>query len=127
MTHMAMSSVRVMATCALFGEAVGKAASIAIKNNITPHGVYNYKINELKKLLLNEDCFLPSNKRKISDKCKNAKLNINSDVIRNGEDRAHRIYGTDETNYAYFAHLNEEITYMFDETKILSVHIVFLQ
>jgi len=31
MTHMAMSSMRVMATCALLGEAVGKAASIAAK------------------------------------------------------------------------------------------------
>ena len=125
MTHMAMSSIRVMATCALLGEAVGKAAAIAAKDNLTPHGVYTDKINKLKKLLLDEDCFLPSNKRKISDICKNAKLNIGSDVIRNGEDRAHQIYSTDETNYAYFAHLNEEITYEFDETEISSVHIVF--
>ena len=40
MTHMAMSSIRVMATCALLGEAVGKAAGIAVKEKLTPHGVY---------------------------------------------------------------------------------------
>lgn len=125
MTHMAMSSIRVMATCALLGEAVGKAASIATKNNLTPHGIYTEKIDELKKLLLNEDCFLPSNKRRMSHICLNAKLNIHSDVIRNGEDRAHRLYGTDEKNYAYFASAGEEITYEFDESEISSVHIVF--
>jgi len=40
MTHTAMSSVRVMATCALLGQAVGTAVSIAKKNGIPPHGVY---------------------------------------------------------------------------------------
>ncbi|MEE1223733.1 MAG: FAD-dependent oxidoreductase, partial [Clostridia bacterium] len=44
MTHMAMSSIRVMATCALLGEAVGKAVAIAVKNSITPHDVYCSKL-----------------------------------------------------------------------------------
>lgn len=125
MTHTAMSSIRVMATCLLLGEAVGKAAYIAVKNEITPHDVYLEKIRLLQKLLQNEDCFLPSLKRTISDKCKNADLNIQNDIIRNGEDRAHRIYGTDKTDFSYMAPKGERITYKFEEGALSSVHIVF--
>lgn len=125
MTHMAMSSIRVMATCALLGEAVGKAAAISINNNITPHDVYCKKIDLLQNLLMNEDCFLPSKTREISSLCLNAKLNINSEVIRNGQDRAHRIYNTDGNNYSYIANSGEQICYSFNETNISTVHIVF--
>ena len=43
-----MSSMRVMATCGLMGEAVGKAAAVACKNSIVPHEVYLKKLSELK-------------------------------------------------------------------------------
>ena len=125
MTHMAMSSIRVMATCTLLGEAVGKAASIAVKHNFTPHDVYLKKVDLLQNLLMDEDCFLPSKIREISSSCKDAELNIKNDVIRNGQDRAHRIYSTDESNSSYIASSGEEITYSFDKTNISSVHIVF--
>lgn len=49
MTHAAMSSTRVMATCALLGEAVGTAASIAARENIMPDDVYNKNLHELKR------------------------------------------------------------------------------
>lgn len=125
MTHMAMSSIRVMATCSLLGEAVGKAASVAVKNNFVPHDVYRKKIAELQTLLLNEDCFLPSKTREVSQNCLDAELNILNNVIRNGQDRAHSIYNTDEDNCSYIAKSNEEIVYKFDENEVVSVHIVF--
>ncbi len=125
MTHIAMSSMRVMATCGLMGEAVGKAAYLACKNNLVPHEVYLKEIKSLQELLLNEDCFLPSKTRNVSDICKNAQLNIEDNVIRNGQDRAHAIYNTNETDYAFFAENNQEISYTFPETKLFSVHIVF--
>ncbi|MBE5761118.1 MAG: FAD-dependent oxidoreductase [Clostridiales bacterium] len=124
MTHMAMSSIRVMATCSLLGEAVGKAASIAVKYGVSPNDVYKQKLNELQELLLIEDSFLPSKKRQISDTCKNAALNC-SDVLRNGQDRAHRIYLTDGQTAAYTANLGESITYSFEADNIASIHIVF--
>ena len=74
---------------------------------------------------MNEDCFLPSKTREISDLCKNAKLNISNDVIRNGQDRAHRIYNTNEASCSFPADKNREISYCFEETKVSSVHIVF--
>ena len=125
MTHIAMSSMRVMATCALMGEAVGKASSIACKNNLVPHEVYEKEIHTLQDLLMAEDCFLPSKTREISDLCKNANLNISNNIIRNGQDRAHRIYNTTEDNCSFGADKNSEITYSFDEAEISSVHIVF--
>jgi len=125
MTHMAMSSMRVMATCALLGEAVGKAASIAAKEQFTPHDVYLSKCSELQNALLNEDCFLPHILRPVSDACKNASLNIKTEILRNGQDRAHSLYGTDKSDYAYWADPGEEITYTFKPQNIASVHIVF--
>lgn len=124
MTHMAMSSIRVMATCALLGEAVGKAASLAAKNSITPHDVYLAHIGGLQALLLNEDCFLPSKTREISPICKNARLNAD-DILRNGQDRGHKIYNTDDECASYMAVANEEIVYSFEAQSISDVHIVF--
>ncbi len=67
-THAALSSTRVMATCALLGQAVGTAASIAVKYSLTPRGVYGEKIEELKQMLMDDDSYLPFNKRKILNK-----------------------------------------------------------
>lgn len=57
-THMAFASTRVMGTCAVGGQAVGVAASIAIKKRIVPKAVGAY-ISELQQKLLRQDCYLP--------------------------------------------------------------------
>ena len=124
-THMAMSSTRVMATCGLFGEAVGKAAAIAVQNDLTPHDVYLQKLPLLQEKLLNEDCFLPSRIRTVSQVCQNAKLSGATDTIRNGQDRAHRIYGTEEASA--YAHLRPgaQVAYRFNASNVSSIHLVF--
>jgi len=118
MTHTAMSSIRVMATCTLLGEAVGKAAAIAAKEGCTPHDVYLNYTERLQVLLMREDSFLPSKTRPLSPVCRAAKLNIDADVLRNGQDRAHFIYNTDEESCSYSAKVGEEISYAFDKTKV---------
>ena len=123
-THMAMSSTRVMATCGLFGEAVGKAAAIATKNGLTPHEIYLQKIPQVQELLMKEDCFLPSKTRTISTACKNACLSGANDEIRNGQDRQHHIYGL-KTVEPNVVEKNEDIRYTFPEQKVSEVHIVF--
>lgn len=124
MTHTAMSSIRVMATCALLGEAAGRAAAIAVKHSTTPHGVYKNHLGELQESLLRGDCFLPSKRRKIGEACLGAKLSA-PDVLRNGEDRAHRIYGTTEESAQYLANEGEEIVYSFEKTEVARIHTVF--
>ena len=119
-----MSSIRVMATCSLLGEAVGKAASVAVHNNCTPHQVYLDHIKKVQDLLLAEDSFLPSLTRKISPKCQFAKLIGADESIRNGQDRAHRIYGTNDDGY-FKAKLNDPIVYSFNASVVESVHLTF--
>ena len=50
-THEALGTVRVMKTCGMMGEVVGKAASLCIKHDTTPRGVYQNYWNEMDKLL----------------------------------------------------------------------------
>lgn len=57
-THMAFASSRVMATCAVGGQAVGTAAYIARREGTTPRGVMKH-IQELQQTLLRDDCYLP--------------------------------------------------------------------
>ena len=125
MTHMAMSSIRIMGTCSLLGAAAGKAAAIAAKEGICPHDVYRKHIRQLQELLMNSDHFLPSRLRPVSEGCKAAWLSAGTEVLRNGQDRPNKIYGTDDSTASYAAVPGEEITYRFPEQKISAVHIVF--
>lgn len=50
-THEALGTVRVMRTCGMMGEVVGKAASICVKQSCTPRDIYNSYWHELDKLL----------------------------------------------------------------------------
>ena len=124
-THMAMSSTRVMATCGLLGEAVGKAAALAVENGMNPHDIYIEKRSALQEKLLNADCFLPSKTRSVSESCQNATLTGAPDSIRNGQDRAHAIYGsTEDTAYAHLT-MDAPIEYSFAPANVKSIHLVF--
>ena len=46
-----LGPVRVMKTCGMMGEVVGKAASICIKHNISPRDVYTNHLSELHGLM----------------------------------------------------------------------------
>ena len=89
-THSAMSSTRVMATCALCGQAVGTAASIAVERGITPRGVYQNHIRELQQKLMDDDCYLPYISREIAPMTRDAVLESdmeNAEALRYGVDR----------------------------------------
>ena len=58
-THIALSSSRIMATCALQGQAVGTAATICNKRNVLPREVAHSHINELQEQLMRDDVFIP--------------------------------------------------------------------
>ena len=89
-THMAMSSTRVMATCAIMGQAIGTAASICVNKNLTPRGVYEKEIKTLQKMLMDANCFLPWLTREIPALSLEAKLNISDEdraLLFNGKER----------------------------------------
>jgi len=124
MTHTAMSSIRVMASCALLGQAVGSAVSIASKNRISPHDVTLDHMGELQQLLMDDDCFVPHFKRTISAVCRESVLTGGDDSLRTGEDRANRIYGTDVCGN--WIDNGECVEYTLpDASRVRAVHIVF--
>ena len=59
-THIALSSSRIMATCALMGQAVGTASVICVERNILPRTVAKSHINELQEQLMRDDAFIPN-------------------------------------------------------------------
>ena len=58
-SHMAFSSTRVMATCALTGQAAGTAAAIALHEGLTPREVGRQKMRQLQDMLMRDDCWIP--------------------------------------------------------------------
>lgn len=50
-THEALGTTRVMKTCGMMGEVVGRAASICVQHDCTPRDVYTKHLAELDKLL----------------------------------------------------------------------------
>ncbi len=50
-THEALGTVRVMATCGMMGEVVGRAAKVCIQHQCTPREVYEKYLDALKQLL----------------------------------------------------------------------------
>jgi hypothetical protein len=89
-THAAMSATRVMATCALCGQAVGTAAAIATHDGLTPRVVYELRRAGLQQLLMDDDCYLPWHTRAVPEISQRARLTAsagNPEPLRNGLDR----------------------------------------
>ena len=89
-THWALSSTRVMGTCATLGQAVGAAAYLAVRDRTNPRGVYENSIGELQDILMEDDCYLPFHARKVPELTLSAELNCrseNAENLRNGLDR----------------------------------------
>lgn len=91
LTHTALSSARVMATCALLGQATGTAATLALREGISPREVYTKGfVGELQQTLMEDDCYLPFHTRQIS--ALTSRANLLSDMedaenLRSGIDR----------------------------------------
>ena len=129
-THAAMSSTRVMATCALLGQAVGTAADLTRVYGLSPQGVYEEKIGELQQRLMEDGCFLPRFKRDVPDVCRNARLFCdgaapdNLENLRNGADRSHRLYGAEDQRVRIPP--GRAVVYEFERPVILrNIHIRF--
>ena len=86
-THMALSATRVMATCAIIGQAVGTAAAIALRDGMDPARVRKERLAELQATLEDDDCMLPFRWRKVSVLTAAAKTSEENEPLRNGIDR----------------------------------------
>ena len=123
-THTAMSSTRVMATCATVGQAVGTAAAIALRERLSPRGVYEKRLQELKQTLMEDDSYLPFNVRQVPPLTKSARLVCgapDAENLRNGLDRP--IGGHDN---GVTVEKGEAIAYVFERpSEIAHIRIIF--
>lgn len=81
-THAALSSSRVMATCAVLGQALGTAIAQSFAQGKDIRAI---DILRLQQTLMADDCYLPWQVREVSTLSKRA--HCNAEVIRNGHDR----------------------------------------
>lgn len=91
-THMALSSTRVMATCAMMGQAVGTACSLAVRYGISPREVGEH-MEELQQSLRDDDCFLLHTPRKISEAIRTATSNIEKNRLSGFWEGIERTFG----------------------------------
>lgn len=70
-SHIALSSTRIIGTCSMMGQAVGTAAAMCVKKGVNPRGLYKQHINELQEQLLRDDSYFPD--RPANDKNDKAK------------------------------------------------------
>ena len=123
-THTAMSASRVMATCALLGQAVGTASAIAIKNDATPREISEKYICELQQMLMDDDCWLPYCKTKISELTKSATITStgeDAELLLNGIERH---YGDDKNCWS--GKIGDTVTFSFESEKAINeVRFVF--
>ena len=112
-THTALSSSRVMATCAILGQALGTAVAQAITDNCP---VENVDISRLQQTLMEDDCYIPWHTREIPLLTREA--HCNSEVIRNGIDRGE--------NNLWIGKAGDTVKYTFEEdTEISEIRLVF--
>jgi hypothetical protein len=112
-THTALSSTRVMATCATLGQAVGTAAAIAAREGLTPRGVYEDKLAELQATLMDDDAYLPGRQRPVPALSRQAELVATTgdpEPLRNGHDRP-----VDGADNGWRGGLDHTVTYRFSE------------
>ncbi|MDR0901280.1 MAG: FAD-dependent oxidoreductase [Opitutaceae bacterium] len=64
-THIGLSATRVMATCAVMGQAVGTAAALTKTRDCLPRDIYKKHITELQDILQDDDQLIPNRPRKI--------------------------------------------------------------
>ncbi len=112
-THAALSSSRVMATCAVLGQALGTAVSFAVRDNVA---LENVDIKKLQLTLAEDDSFIPRYKRELPRLTRAAACS--AEVVRNGTERGDQ--------NCWVGKKGDIIEYEFDyDTEISGIRLVF--
>lgn len=109
-SHVALSSTRVMGTCAAIGQAVGTAAALACANGVAPRAMGG-RMHELQQMLLADDCYLPWVRHVYPPLTLQARLESSQgdpEPVRDGFTRQ-----IDGDPHAWVAHPGDTLTYSF--------------
>lgn len=121
-THVANASARVMGTCALLGQAVGTAASLCVLHRCLPRDIANAHIRELQQALMEDDCYLPWNRKETDPVMERAVIQAgapreggelaDATVLMDGVERV-----VDGVDHAWEGRLGEEVILTLPETR----------
>ena len=117
-SHAAMSSTRVMGTASSMGQAVGTAAAMAVKNNLTPRQVGEKHIHEVQQSLLRQDAYLPWIQQEFSELTRKAKLAATSgdpEPLRDGINRPIK-----EDQHAWDGRVGDSVEYTWNGAQVVS-------
>ncbi len=118
-THSALSSTRVMATCGTLGQAVGTACGIAVRNHCSPRQVGERFIGELQNNLMRDDAWLPG--KRFTPPELTAAAAISHEGLRGGLNRV-----TDQADESWSAKAGDSAEYQWDkEVNIHECRLVF--
>ncbi len=78
-SHVALGTTRVMATCGVMGQAVGTAAAMCVEHDATPRQIRKQHIGALQQRLLKDDCtIIEMRNRDPADLARTAKVSASS-------------------------------------------------
>ena len=113
-SHVALSSTRVMATCSLLGQALGSAVSVSVAKGISMREVAADYYREVQKILLDDGVFLPHHPRETSALTRSARVNLSDaerEILFNGIERP-RAEGDEN---GIWQDLGDELCFEFDK------------
>ena len=126
-SHIALSSTRIIGTCCTTGMAAGTAANMCREKNILPRDITKYHISELQERMLREDYYIPNRPAlDENDLAKKAKLSASSTLSGNTKNLVDGVArGVDnETHHWESDGLNSTLTLAWNaSTKISSVEL----
>ncbi|PTY01196.1 FAD-binding dehydrogenase [Verrucomicrobia bacterium LW23] len=115
-THAALSSTRVMATCAIIGQAAGTAAALCVRHRLAPRSLSSgERLKELQATLQDDDCWLPGFTRPISELAREGKLDSPGNyaqALLDGTDR-----DRPDEQHAWEGNCGDAITYTWADRK----------
>ena len=124
-THAALSSTRVMGTCALLGQAAGTAAALCIRHSRSPRDLSSgANLRELQQTLMDNDCWLPNFTREISPLARRGSL------TGEGKDAALLLDGLDRDrkgeSHAWEGALGQSVGFQWNErVKLEGARLIF--
>jgi hypothetical protein len=123
-THAALSSTRVMGTCAILGQAAGTAAALCIRHRCSPRELYGSHIAQLQQTLMEDDCFLPGLVRPICALAKAAAVTGEGEALPRLLDGVDR--DRESESHAAAVPLGSPVTFRWStEVPIAGVRLVF--
>lgn len=124
-THAALSSTRVMATCAILGQAAGTAAALCVRHDCTARALNSdSRLDELQQTLMDDDCWLPGLTRPVSELAQSATIESAGQdalLLRDGMER-----DRDDETHTWMGQVGTPIEYRWNESVDLAgVRLVF--